>query len=121
MWKRVVLLIAVILLGFGPAAYIYFVAPKAPAAVVTMAPPARLAQRPTDSEPPLTGSDSPRMTTATAPEPVPEWFIPTVSLFLSFCSTVAMVIFGWRAELRQAAEFKLRIKELELQIAQMQH
>jgi uncharacterized protein YacL len=49
--------------------------------------------------------------------PEEQSLIPLISLVVSTIGTIAMIIFGWRAEVRQAREFKLRIAQLETELA----
>jgi hypothetical protein len=46
------------------------------------------------------------------------FYLSLAALCISAVGTVSTVILGWRNERRQSAEFKLKIEQLELQLAQ---
>ena len=43
--------------------------------------------------------------------------ISALTLAVSICGTTSSILLGWRAERRQSAEFKLRIEQLERELA----
>ncbi len=75
-----------------------------------------------ESDPPGMKRAFPR--TSEIPEPAPI-DLPTIALIVSACAvcvttvgTASTVILGWRNERRQSAEFRLKIEQLELQLAE---
>jgi hypothetical protein len=68
------------------------------------------------------------------PTPKPPWFVgqlielvplitvstSSLTLVVSALGTTSTILLGWRAERRQSEEFKLKIKQLELQLQETQ-
>jgi hypothetical protein len=63
-------------------------------------------------------NDGPQYVSATENIAILTITISSLSMLVALIGTSSTIMLGWRAERRQSAEFKLKIEQLELELAQ---